>query len=91
MDFQVKYKPQTLGPIAADGEGFFFDHLRSSFAPVPGTIARGQGLDDIEFLRGIQPGGGESQTRHGTPAVLASSPPNSNNRLPMHLRLNPTG
>lgn len=72
MDFQIKYKPQTLGPVATNEGGYFFDHMRSSFAAVPGTVARGQGQDDIEYLRGIRAGSLDEQTSLATPAVLAS-------------------
>ena len=75
MDFQVKFLPQSLGPISPDNpKEFFFPHKRSGFAPVPGTVPRGKGMDDIEFKRGIQAGSLEDhQTASSTPAVLASS------------------
>jgi mono/diheme cytochrome c family protein len=80
MDFQVKFKAQTPGPIApgpiADNpivaQKYFFEHTRSSFAPVPGTVARDEDELDSEFLRGIKPGSDGHLTTVAAPLILAS-------------------
>ncbi len=66
MDFQIKYKPQSMGPVV-NNEGppiYFFPHQRSAQKPIPGTVARGQLTDDSEYFRGIQPGS-DALTRTG--------------------------
>ena len=75
MDFQYKFKAQTVGPLASNdaAEGdYFFDNIRAQFAPIPGTVARGDQSGDIEFFRGIKVGG-DLHSAHSTPAVFAST------------------
>ncbi len=75
MDFQHKYKAQTVGPIATvDGgeeDNHFFENIRGQFAPVPGTVSRDDQSGDIEFFRGIK-AGSELHSAHSAPAVFAS-------------------
>lgn len=74
MDFQHKFKAQSVGPVAADDpHGFFFEHQRAAFAQIPGTVSRNQDDSDSEFLRGIKAGSDDHHTSITTPAVLAST------------------
>lgn len=74
MDFQYKFKAQTVGPLATNDEmgGYFFDNIRAQFAPVPGTFSRNDQSGDIEFFRGIK-AGSDLHSSHSTPAVFASN------------------
>jgi len=47
MDQQPKYKPQS--------EGVFFEDSSAMRIPVPGTVAQGWLMDDIEFYTGMNP------------------------------------
>jgi mono/diheme cytochrome c family protein len=47
MDYQPKFKPQTVSTLFADG--------RADRLPVAGTVARGQLRDDMRLNRGIDP------------------------------------
>jgi len=47
MDYQPKFKPQTVSTLFADG--------RADRVPVAGTVARGQLRDDERLYRGIDP------------------------------------
>ena len=76
MDFQIKFKAQTIGPIADDytpeNPKYFFQRLRSSFHSVPGTISRESESTDDEFFRGFKEGTNHF-SQHGTSAKLASA------------------
>ncbi len=74
MDFQVRYDPQSLGPIDNDDDPtqYLFEHQRAAFAAVPGTVARGPIDEDVEYLRGIEAEWFDQQTRVAAPAVLVS-------------------
>ena len=74
MDFQYKFKTQTVGPQATNNieDGFFFEHIRAQFAPVPGTISRENQSADQEFFHGIK-AGTDLHSSFATPTVLASS------------------
>ncbi len=74
MDFQHKFKPQSLGPVASDDPlGFFFEHKRSALAQIPGTVSRNQDDSDSTFLRGIKAGPDSHHTNIKIPVVLASN------------------
>ncbi len=74
MDFQYKFKTQTLGPLAFNGaiDDYFFVDERAQLPPVPGTVSRSDTSGDIEFFRGIQ-AGSDLHSSLATPAVLASN------------------
>ena len=77
MDWQVKFKTQTEGPLANNNtkDEFFFKDIRAQFAPLPGTVSRSDQSGDMEFFQGIQPGS-DLHSSHGTPAVFASNQEN---------------
>jgi mono/diheme cytochrome c family protein len=59
MDWQIKYKAQTPSPKMNNSpvdkeDSYLFADLRSSRAPVPGTVAWGQLDNSSEFHRGIK-------------------------------------
>lgn len=74
MDFQYKYKPQAVGPIAAgDDGGYFFEHVRAAFAKVPGTVARGEMEYGPGYLQGHEDTDDAHLTRTAVPAIAVSS------------------
>ena len=58
MDWQEKYKTQTLAPNLGDEKhpDFLFVDGRAMQEPIPGTIARGDLYTDSEYFRGIKSG-----------------------------------
>ncbi len=59
MDFQTKFKPQTVGPNLMAGVDradprYVWSDVRSARLPIDGTIARNQLEDDWEFFHGIK-------------------------------------
>ncbi len=58
MDWQEKYKTQTLSPNLGDEKHpkFLFVDGRAMQEPIPGTIARGDLETDSEYFRGIRSG-----------------------------------
>ena len=58
MDWQEKYKTQTLSPNLGDEKHphFLFVDGRAMQEPIPGTIARGELYADSEYFRGIKSG-----------------------------------
>ncbi|MCH2181563.1 MAG: DUF3341 domain-containing protein [Mariniblastus sp.] len=58
MDWQEKYKTQTLAPNLGDEKHpvFLFVDGRAMQEPIPGTIARGNLYTDSEYYRGIKSG-----------------------------------
>ena len=58
MDWQDKYKTQTLSPNLGDEKHpkFLFVDGRAMQEPIPGTIARGDLDTDSEYFRGIKSG-----------------------------------
>jgi len=57
MDYQPKFKPQTVSTLFADG--------RADRLPVAGTVARGQLRDDLGLYRGIDTRGLTPTARRG--------------------------
>lgn len=53
MDWQIKFKPQTLGPITDDG-GFLFADSRSMRQPVEGSIPFNGMQTDTEMYQGVK-------------------------------------
>ena len=74
MDWQVKFKTQTEGPLANNNTTteFFFQDIRAQFADLPGTVSRSDQSGDSEFFKGIR-AGSDLHSSHATPAVLAST------------------
>ena len=74
MDWQVKFKTQTEGPLANNNTTteFFFQDIRAQFADLPGTVSRSDQSGDSEFFKGIR-AGSDLHSSHATPAVLASN------------------
>ncbi len=58
MDWQEKYKAQSVGPNLGTVKSpeFLFEDIRSARRPIEGTIARGNLQIDSEYYRGIKSG-----------------------------------
>jgi len=75
MDYQPKFKPQTVSTLFADG--------RADRLPVAGTVARGQLRDDQRLYRGIDTRGLTPTARQGAPQASAESEVAWVNELPI--------
>ncbi|MEQ8847057.1 quinol:electron acceptor oxidoreductase subunit ActD [Botrimarina sp.] len=64
MEDQAKYKAQNTSTLFEDG--------RSARPPIPGTIARGSGKDDIPLYYGVQQESDLSASNAATPARFAA-------------------
>jgi mono/diheme cytochrome c family protein len=58
MDWQIKYKAQTLSPVMGQTSQkrdlYLFEDSRSSRRPVAGSVAWGKLVEDVEMLEGIR-------------------------------------
>ena len=72
MEAQAKFKAQTATSLFDDG--------RAARPPVPGTVARGSGMDDTRLYYGIEPEGGVASLLGADGLVFAAA--NNGGKVP---------
>lgn len=70
MDWQIKFKPQTVSPIADDESApYLFSDMRSMRQPVAGSIPFGELEADSKFFHGLKDG--QEATKDGEEDLAA--------------------